>query len=81
MEIRTNLPGLEIEALSCHSAGVISGQTSFADVGPHSIDRARRRDADVPNKGRTAIAVTSHAAPLIIDVGAGDEIEVGVSFQ
>jgi hypothetical protein len=72
---------LEIEAPPRRSAGIISGQACSADIGPHGIDRARRRYTDVSNKGRTAIAAASHAAPFIIDIGAGDAIEIGIGLQ
>jgi len=39
----TMLTPLEIEVPPCHLAGVISGQTSSANVRPHGVDRARRR--------------------------------------
>jgi hypothetical protein len=60
----------QIEALPRHLTGVVPGQTSFADVRPISIGRARRRDADGSNKGRAAIAVAPHSAPPVIDEGA-----------
>jgi hypothetical protein len=71
----------EIEMPSRRQAGVIAGQTGFADVGPHGVDRARRRNADLTDKGRTAIAMASHAALCVIDIGGGNPIEIGVSFQ
>jgi hypothetical protein len=70
----------EIEALSCHLAGIISRHTDFANVRPHGVDRARRRDADVSHKGRTAIAVTPHSSLFVIDIPARDSPEVGVAF-
>jgi hypothetical protein len=72
---------LEIEASSRHLTGVISRRTDFADVRPDAVDRARRRDADVSHKGCTAISSASHASLFVIDVRAGDLIELGVGFQ
>src|SRR5439155_16797948 len=40
----------EIEAPPCRLAGVISWQTIFENVRPHGVDRACRRDADVPQR-------------------------------
>jgi hypothetical protein len=62
-------------------AGVISRQTSSANVRPHSVDRARRRDADLSHKRRTAITTASHATYVAIDIGVGDSVEIGVAFQ
>src|SRR5262249_50721791 len=72
---------LEIEAPSCHLAGVISRQTSSANIRPHGVDRACRRDAYVSHKRCTAITAVSHASMLAIDIHAGDSIEIGVTFQ
>jgi len=71
----------EIEAPSCHSAGVIPGQTSFANVRPRAIDRTRRRDADVPNKGRAAIAVTPHSSLIVINERTRDPLKRRVILQ
>ena len=70
----------EIEVLSCHLAGLISRQTNFANVGPHIVDRACRRDADVSLKRRTAIAVTPHSSLIVIDVSTRDSPKIGVTF-
>jgi hypothetical protein len=70
----------EIEVLPCRLAGVISWQTSFAYVRPHGVDRARRRDADVPHKGRAAIAVAPHSSLLVIDECARDQIKRRLIF-
>jgi hypothetical protein len=75
------LAPLEIEAPSCHLAGIVSRQTSFANLRPHAVDRARRGDADVSHEGRTAIAVASHASSFVIDKCARDLFEIGVTFQ
>lgn len=75
------IEALEIKAPSRHFAGVIAGQASLANVGPQDIDRARRRDADLPNKGGAAISAASHASVFVIDIGAGDSIKIGVIFQ
>jgi hypothetical protein len=60
---------LDIEVPACHQARVISGQTSFADFRSHGVDRASRRDADLPLKGGTTIAVTPHASELLVGIG------------
>jgi hypothetical protein len=72
---------LKPEAPPGVEAGVISRQTSSADFGPHGIDRAGRRDADVAHERRTAIAVAAHASSLVIDVDAGDAGKIGIAFQ
>ena len=71
----------QIETPSCRLAGVISWQTSFANVRPHAVDRARRRDADIPHKGRAAIAVAPHSSLLAIDECARDPIKRRLIFQ
>jgi hypothetical protein len=71
----------QIKVPPCRQARVVSGQTSFANVRPHVVDRARRRNADLSHEGGAAIAATPHAAVLIIDIGAGDSIEIGVVFK
>jgi hypothetical protein len=71
----------EIEAPPGHLAGIISWQTGFANVRPHGVDRARRRDADIPHKGRAAIAVAPHASLLVIDECARDSIKRRLVFQ
>ena len=70
----------EIEVFSRHSTGIIPRQTNFANVRPHAVDRACGRDADGSFKRCTAIAVTSHASSIMIDVNARDSPEIGVTF-
>jgi len=70
-----------MKAPSCHLTGVIARQASFANLGPHAVDRARRRDADLPHQRGAAIAAASHASLFVINIGAGDSIEIGVRFQ
>ena len=77
----TMLVPLKVEAPACHFAGVISRQTSSANVRSHGIDRACRRDAYVSHKRCTAITAASHASMFAIDIRAGDSIEIGVTFQ
>jgi hypothetical protein len=71
----------KIEAPPCRLAGVISWQTSFANVRPHGVDRARRRDADIPHKGRAAIAVAPHSTLFVIDECARDPIKRRLILQ
>jgi hypothetical protein len=71
----------EIEALSRHQAGVIARLTGSADVRPYAVDRARRRDPDVPHQGRAAIAVAAHPSALVIDEGARNQIKRRVILQ
>ena len=71
---------LKIEAPSRHFAGVISRQTSSANIRSYSVDRACRRDAYVSHKRCTAITAASHASMFTIDIHAGDSIEIGVTF-
>ena len=79
--LRPGLTPSEIETLPCRSAGVIPGQTSFANVGPRAVDRTRRRDADVPNKGRAAIAVAPHSSLIVINERARDPLKRRVILQ
>ena len=72
---------LKIEAPPCHFAGVVSRQTSSANIRPYGVDRACRRDAYVSHKRCTAIPAASHASMFAIDIRAGDSIEIGVTFQ
>ena len=71
----------KIEAPPCYLACVISRQTSSANVRPHGVNRACRRDAYVSHKGSTAITAASHASQVAFDVRAGDSVEVTVAFQ
>jgi hypothetical protein len=80
-QVFARVPRSEIESPPCHSAGVISRQTGFADVGPYGVDRARRRDADIPHQGRAAIAVAPHSSPLVIDECARDPVKRRLIFQ
>jgi hypothetical protein len=72
---------LKIEAPPRHLAGVISRQTSSANVRPHGVDRARRGDAYVSHKRRTATTAASHASQVAIDIRMGDSVEIGAAFQ
>jgi hypothetical protein len=72
---------LKIEAPPCHFAGVVSRQTSPANVRSHCVDRACRRNAYASHKRCTAITTASHASMLAIDIRAGDSIEIGITFQ
>jgi hypothetical protein len=62
-------------------AGIISRHTGSADVRSLVVDRARRPDPNLPNKGAAAIAIASHAAPRIIDQRARDPADIGFAFQ
>jgi hypothetical protein len=75
------LISLKIEAPPCHFAGVISRQTSSANIRSYGVDRACRRDAYVSHKRCTAITVASHVSMFAIGIRAGDSIEIGVTFQ
>jgi hypothetical protein len=72
---------LEIEAPPCHFAGVVSRQTSSANVWSRGVDRACRRDAYVSDKRCTAITAASHASMLMIDIRVRDSIQIRVTFQ
>ena len=72
---------LEIEAPSCHQAGVVARQAGFANVGPHGVNRARRRDANLAHQGGAAIAVAPHSSALVIDERARDPIKRRVILQ
>jgi hypothetical protein len=71
----------EIEAPPGRLAGLISWQTSFAKVRSHGVDRARRRDADVPHQSRAAIAVAPHSTLLVIYECARDPIKRRLILQ
>ena len=71
----------EVEVAPGREAGVVSGQTCSADVGPDGVDRASCRDADFTGKSAAAIAFASHPAGAVIDKLAGNLIEPGVVFQ
>jgi hypothetical protein len=79
-QLPAGLPS-EVEAPSCHSAGVIPGQTSFANVRPRAVDRTRRRDADISNKGRAAIPVAPHSSLFVVDECARDPLKRRVILQ
>ena len=72
---------LKIEPPPCHFAGVISRQTSSANIRSYGVDRACRRDAYVSHKRCTAITAASHASMFAIGIRAGDSIEIGATFQ
>jgi hypothetical protein len=72
---------LEIEASPSHFAGVISRQTSSANVRPCAVDRACRGDAYISHKRRTAITAASHASQAAIDIRMGASVKIGVAFQ
>src|SRR6516165_8661177 len=59
---RTMLITSKIEAPPCHFTGIVSWQTSSANVRSHGVDRACRRDAYVSHKRCTAITAASHAS-------------------
>ena len=72
---------LEIEMSSCRLAGVVSRQTCSANVRPDAVDCAGRRDSYLSYERRTAISIASHASKVIVDIRAGDSIEIGRAFQ
>jgi hypothetical protein len=72
---------LKIEVSPCHFAGVISRQTSSANIRSYGVDRACRRDAYLSHKRCTAIAAASHTSMFAIGIRVGDSIEIGVTFQ
>jgi hypothetical protein len=67
--------------LPCRQARIVPGQTGFANVRPHGVDRTRRRDANLSHERGAAIAVTPHASVPVIDIGTRDSIEIGIVFQ
>lgn len=69
------------EVSARHLAGVISGQACYANVRPHGVDRACRRDAYFSHQRRAAIAIATHASETPIDIVVGNPVEVGVTFQ
>ena len=60
---------------------MVARQAGSTNLGPHGVDSARGRDADVPHKGRTATAHAAHASALLIDEGGRDASEIGVGLE
>ena len=59
-------------------AGFIARFTSTANLGPLTVDRAGRRDADLTNQCGATIAVALHASELMVGKRAGDAIEIAI---
>src|ERR1700758_4960899 len=55
------------EVTAGNLAVVISGQAGTANIGPYSVDRARGRYADIPDKGRATVALAPHPSGAIVD--------------
>ena len=72
---------LKIEAPPCHFAGVVSRQTSPANVRPYGVDRARGRYAHLSHQSGTAITAAAHPPQVAIDIRLGNSVEIGVAFQ
>src|SRR5216684_4973282 len=50
----------QVEMPPGHVARVVSRPTISTNVGPHGVNRARRRYSDIAHKRRTAIADAAH---------------------
>ena len=61
-----------------HLAGVIAWFTSTANLWANTVDRARRRNADLTYQGGATIAVALHASKMMVSKRAGDEIEIAI---
>jgi len=59
-------------------AGFIARFTSAANLGPNTVDRARRRNADLTYQSGATIAVALHASTMMVCKRAGDTIEIAV---
>jgi hypothetical protein len=59
-------------------AGFIARFTSTANVGPLTVNRAGRRNADLANQGSATIAVALHASQMMVSKRAGDAIEIAI---
>jgi len=59
-------------------AGFIARFASTANLGPLTVDRAGRRNADLTNQGGATIAVALHASEMMVCKRAGDAIEIAI---
>jgi hypothetical protein len=64
-----------------HAAGIVSRQTGSANIGPHRVYGAGRRNPDFTDKSRAAGSNAPHAAARVVDESTGDSREIGVGFQ
>src|SRR5450432_4045609 len=71
----------QIEASPGHAAGIVARQACSANLRPHRVDGAGRRDADFTHERRAARTVAAHAATRIVDERTRDLIEFGFGFQ
>jgi hypothetical protein len=71
----------QIEADAGHFAGVIARRTSFANIGPHGVNGARRRYPDLAHKGTATVSIAAHAPVPVIDEGTRNPIKVRVGLQ
>ena len=71
---------LKTEARTCHRAGIVARRAGSAHVGPDGVDRARGRYADISHECGAAITVATHAAAAAVDIGAGNQVEVGLAL-
>jgi len=68
----------QIEPLPRQLTGFIARFASAANLGPDTVDGARRRNADLTDKGGATIAVTLHAPKTMVGKHAGDAIEIAL---
>jgi len=64
--------------MSRQLAGFIARFTSTANLWPNTVDRARRRNANLTHQGGATIAVALHASKMMVGKRAGDEIEIAI---
>ena len=81
ISVRWQRGAVQPEPAARHAASVVSGQARPADVRPHGIHGARRGDAHLADQRRAPIAVTAHAALVVIDEPARDTIQDSVILQ
>jgi hypothetical protein len=78
--LRSALIRLKIEALTCHHAGIVARRARSANVGPYGVDRACGRYPHFSHQRGAAIAAATHASQAVVDIGAGDQIKVGLAL-
>jgi len=61
--------------LPCHRAFGITGHAGAAHFGPHRVDQACRRLADLARQRRAAVAVAAHSRQSFVDESFRDQVE------
>jgi hypothetical protein len=68
----------QTEPMPRQLAGFIARFTSTANLGPLTVDSARRRNADLTNQGGATIAVALHASKMVVGKRTGDATEIAI---